>query len=142
MGNAKANELDSAQGFASRLVGGSVSGISATFTADLHFEVPDDVGRVDYWILKCPQLHLTFGAQQVVVDAEQDPPSIAPLLDLIRTATVTQVIMSAPAELQVDFTSGHRIDVPSHPHFEGWELVGPDKMMLVAMPGGGFAQWS
>jgi len=45
-----------------------------------------------------------------------------------------------PGDSGVQFESGSRFQVPSHPHYEAWNVSGPGTFLVVCMPGGGDAQ--
>jgi hypothetical protein len=83
----------------------------------------------------------TFRSQDgrdVHIDPEQ-PNSIAPLLQLIRTA-VAQLLVQRSGELKATFTDGSMIIAGPHPAYEAWEVTGSGLLSEIGYlcgPGGG-----
>ncbi|GAB3436372.1 hypothetical protein GCM10027436_15250 [Actinophytocola sediminis] len=44
-------------------------------------------------------------------------------------------------QLRVAFGDGHVLKVDPDPHYEAWTVTGPDRMLIVSLPGGGLAVW-
>lgn len=79
------------------------------------------------------------GHQQVLIP-EGDPAKLAPALALARTALIVANAFD-DGQLELIFSNGVRIYVPSTEDFESWEACGPEGLRLVALPGGGLSVW-
>lgn len=74
----------------------------------------------------------------VIPDGESD--RLAPVLSLVR-ATVTEGLAFEDGHLELTFAEGTRVSVPSAEDYEPWEVVGPQGMRLVSVPGGELSVW-
>lgn len=55
--------------------------------------------------------------------------------------TVIDVTAFKDGRLVVEFDKGARLTVAADPHFEAWNITGPDNLRVVCMPGGDLAIW-
>jgi hypothetical protein len=71
------------------------------------------------------------------LDPGHDPwSSFVPMLGLQHVG-ITSAVADRTATLRVRYSDGAALSVGPHPKYENWEVVGPDKLYLVAPPGGG-----
>lgn len=103
----------------------------------LSFYVPE--GNLLVAIESPFRLRLPEG-NSLVMDPEADPREMAPALALLWD-DLKKIYAAASGNLSIWFGSGMRIDVDSDPNYEAWNIVGSDGLRLVAMPGGGLAEW-
>lgn len=95
------------------------------------------------------QTRLQFGQVEIVIEtpfrlrvegAERtlDPGQRADLGELlaIYPATLVSAVVAPDLTLRLTFESGTRIDVPQHPRYESWHVVGPGQSMIVCPPTG------
>jgi hypothetical protein len=62
--------------------------------------------------------------------------SLVPLLSL-RHDRIASAVADRTGWLTVRFDSGARLEVGPDGHYENWELVGPDGILIVGLPSGG-----
>lgn len=60
---------------------------------------------------------------------------LGPLL-AIYPACVGAATVRTDLTLRVEFGGGVHLDVPQHPHFEAWQIVGPSSRLIVCPPQG------
>jgi hypothetical protein len=85
-------------------------------------------------------MRLSRGAEEVVIVPEAAPAAMGRALALLRE-TVQRAVAYKDGRLELDFTGGARVLVPVADKFEAWNIVGPDGLRLVSLPGGELAVW-
>lgn len=81
------------------------------------------------------------GAAEVVLRPEEDPTGLGPVLACARTSA-EEVLAFDDGRLTASFADGSRLVVDSSQDYEAWNLSGPDRMLVVATPGGDLAIWT
>lgn len=81
------------------------------------------------------------GGQPLSVRLDGDRTDLAPALALLH-ADVEDAVAFKDGRLELGFTDGGILRVPSSDQFEAWSLVGPGDLRLVALVGGEVAVWS
>ena len=76
----------------------------------------------------------------VLLDAENDPVGLGPLLACTRT-TVLQAAAFEDGRLEMVFADGSSLRVPTSIDYEGWSLVGPAGLQVVSGPGPKLTIW-
>jgi hypothetical protein len=71
---------------------------------------------------------------------EGDPVRLAPALAVCRQVA-RQGFAFKDGHLELGFADGSRVSVPTAEDLEPWELVGPDGLRVVSVPGGDLAIW-
>lgn len=125
--------------------------VAATGVRQLHLDgVELSFIRVDH------QARLQLGSTEVVIETpfkliegskkrNLDPgrrSGLGPLLGLypgvVASATITH-----DCTLRLVFAEGQTIEVPRHPQYEAWQIVGPESRLIVCPPGegAGLAVW-
>lgn len=79
------------------------------------------------------------GEERLIVP-DGDPGRLAPVLTLARS-TVTEGLAFDDGHLELAFHGGARVSVPSTEDYEPWEVVGPEGMRIVSVPGGELSVW-
>lgn len=79
------------------------------------------------------------GSDALVVP-EAEPEHLAPVLELAR-GDVARAEAFKDGHLELSFSDGMSLGVPADEGFEAWELVGPDGLRTVSLPGGDLAVW-
>jgi Family of unknown function (DUF6188) len=82
------------------------------------------------------------GADRVehLIVPEADPVLIAPVLAITRLS-VREGFAYDDGHLEVTFSDGSEIGVPSAQDYEPWELTGPSGLKMVSVPGGELSVW-
>lgn len=75
---------------------------------------------------------------RMVPDGEPD--RLAPVLRLAG-ATIAEGLAFDDGHLELTFAEGTRVSVPSTEDYEPWEVVGPQGMRVVSVPGGELSVW-
>jgi hypothetical protein len=107
----------------------------------------------------CIDYAVSFGAQnQVAIRIEQpfvytgsdgvdhlivpeaDPVQIAPVLAITRLSA-REGFAYDDGHLEITFSDGSKIGVPSAQDYEPWELTGPAGLKVVSVPGGELSVW-
>lgn len=57
-------------------------------------------------------------------------------------SVVSHLWVTASGELQIQFEDGSRIEVDVDDRYEAWQITGPDRILIVGMPGGQVAVWN
>ena len=70
-----------------------------------------------------------------------DPGSFGPIHQLVGR-TVEAAVVDRAGALDVTFDTGARLTVEPDPHYEAWNVSGPDGALVVSMPGGELAVWT
>ena len=79
------------------------------------------------------------GAERLMVP-DGEPDLLAPVLRLAR-ATITEGLAFDDGHLELTFAEGTRVSVPSTEDYEPWEVVGPQGLRVVSVPGGELSIW-
>lgn len=79
------------------------------------------------------------GTETLVVP-EGSPAGLGPAVELVRR-DVAHAEAFKDGHLELSFGDGATLGVPADEGFEAWELVGPDGMRTVSLPGGDLAVW-
>jgi hypothetical protein len=79
------------------------------------------------------------GAERLIVP-EGDADRLAPDLTLAR-ATIAEGAAFDDGHLELSLADGGRLSVPSTEDYEPWELVGPEGLRVVSVPGGELSVW-
>lgn len=82
----------------------------------------------------------TRSGEERLVVPEGDLDRLAPVLPLARS-TVTEGLAFDDGHLELTFSDGARVSVPSTEDYEPWEVVGPEGMRIVSIPGGELSVW-
>jgi len=69
------------------------------------------------------------------------PESFGPVHQLVGR-TVEAAVVDRSGALDVTFDNGARLTVEPDPHYEAWNVSGPDGALVVSMPGGELAVWA
>jgi Family of unknown function (DUF6188) len=56
---------------------------------------------------------------------------------LLFQATVESALVGREGDLTLSFRDGARLRVQPSPDYEAWQISGPDRLLVVCMPGGG-----
>jgi hypothetical protein len=110
--------------------------LTVQFSGRLSLTVYGDGGKDCTIALEGPFTLRTADGYDHRFDAEQDWPQLTPVLSL-RHDRVTELRVSRDGRLDVAFDSGGALQAPPDPHYESWEITGPDDLNLVCPPGGG-----
>ena len=70
-----------------------------------------------------------------------DPESFGAVHQLVGR-TVEAAVVDRAGALDVTFDTGARLRVEPDPHYEAWNVSGPDGALVVSMPGGEPAVWT
>lgn len=81
----------------------------------------------------------TDGVEHLIVP-EADPVQIAPVLAITRLS-VRAGFAYDDGHLELTFSDGSTIGVPSAQDYEPWELTGPAGLKIVSVPGGELSVW-
>lgn len=65
---------------------------------------------------------------------------LAPMLGLMRSV-ITQGLAFEDGHLELTFADGTSVLVPSTEDYEPWEIVGPQGLRIVSVPGGSLSIW-
>lgn len=79
------------------------------------------------------------GVEHLIVP-EADPVKVAPVLAITRLS-VREGFAYDDGHLEVTFSDGSTIGVPSAQDYEPWELTGPGGLKMVSVPGGELSVW-
>jgi len=79
------------------------------------------------------------GVEHLIVP-EADPVLVAPVLAITRLS-VREGFAYDDGHLEVTFSDGSAIGVPSAQDYEPWELTGPAGLKMVSVPGGELSVW-
>jgi hypothetical protein len=90
--------------------------------------------------IECPFTYRTSRGETILLDPENDPAQLGPVLSVVRSAVLNAFADEAGA-LHLDFADGSAIEVPSNDQFEAWTIAGNDGLLLVSLPGQGIAKW-
>lgn len=71
---------------------------------------------------------------------EDDPVLVAPVLAIARLS-VREGFAYTDGHLELTFSDGSTIDVPSGQDYEAWQLTGPAGLKMVSVPGGELSVW-
>jgi hypothetical protein len=110
-------------------------------------------GRIDFTAygrrreneVSAPSMRLSIGGKFHYVDsdgnrhtfdAQESWQSLTPLLDL-RHRVVDSASADSRSHIEILFDDGSTLDTGPDGKYENWEVVGPDGLNLVGMPGGG-----
>jgi hypothetical protein len=74
------------------------------------------------------------------LDAEADPTDIAPALSLLHQG-VTLAVAFKDGRLELTFDNGDLLRVPASEDYEPWNVVGPEGLRIVSLPGGDLGIW-
>jgi len=81
----------------------------------------------------------TDGIEYLIVP-EADPVQVAPVLAITRLS-VHAAFAYDDGHLEVTFSDGSAIGVPSTQDYEPWELTGPAGLKIISVPGGELSVW-
>lgn len=79
------------------------------------------------------------GVEHLIVP-EADPVNIAPVLAIARLS-VRDGFAYDDGHLELTFSDGSTIGVPSAQDYEPWELTGPGGLKMISVPGGELSVW-
>jgi hypothetical protein len=74
------------------------------------------------------------------VDPEADPIDIAPALRLLHQG-VTRATAFKDGRLELVFDGAELLRVPASEDYEPWNVVGPEGLRIVSLPGGDLGVW-
>lgn len=77
---------------------------------------------------------------EVMLVPEGPSEALGPALALLHES-VARAVAYKDGRLEMDFVEGAKLRVPVGEKFEAWNLVGPDGLRLVSLPGGELAVW-
>ncbi len=83
---------------------------------------------------------LYLAGHEQVLKPEEDRAQVGPVLSLLHQ-TVSEAVAFKDGRLELAFSDGAAVRVPVGQDFEAWELVGPDGLRVVSLPGGELAVW-
>ena len=81
------------------------------------------------------------GKLELVIVLDGPAEALGPALALLRRS-VSQAIAHKNGDLEIEFADGIGLFVPATARFEAWNLVGPEGMRIVSLPGGELAVWA
>lgn len=84
-------------------------------------------------------IEINDGDERLIVP-EGNPDRLAAVLPLVRSI-VTEGLVFDDGHLELRFSSGARISVPSTEDYEPWETSSPEGMRVVSAPGGELSIW-
>lgn len=87
-----------------------------------------------------PFVYRTAEGVEHLIVPEGDPVRLAPALAVCRQVA-RQGFAFKDGHLELDFADGSWVGVPTAEDLEPWELVGPDGLRVVSVPGGDLAIW-
>jgi hypothetical protein len=87
-----------------------------------------------------PFVYTTAEGVDHLIVPEGDPVRLAPVLTVARLA-VGQGAAFKDGHLELRFDDGSLLSVPATEDLEPWEIVGPDGLRVVSVPGGELAVW-
>ena len=87
-----------------------------------------------------PFVYRTAEGVEHLIVPEGDPVRLAPALAVCRQV-VRQGFAFKDGHLELDFADHSGLSVPATEDLEPWELVGPDGLRVVSVPGGDLAIW-
>lgn len=77
---------------------------------------------------------------ETLVVPEDGSRGLAAALQLVHLEVV-KVEAFKDGHLEVSFAEGTRLEVPADEGLEAWELLGPNDLRMVSLPGGDLAVW-
>jgi hypothetical protein len=86
-------------------------------------------------------LVLTTGDSTLEVDPADDPGDVENSLRRLTGMTVASSAAEPSGALAIVFDEGSRLTVAVDPHYEAWNVAGPDGSLVVCMPRGKLAIW-
>jgi hypothetical protein len=87
-----------------------------------------------------PFVFVPAGGREVLLDPENDPVGLGPVLACTRIA-VTGAMAFDDGSLELSFINSTSFRVPGSPEHEAWGMVGPAGLRVVSVPGGELAIW-
>ena len=133
------SDIEVAHELVQSAVGGALATLLISYTIQLILEGEGAGSR--HMIQTGSRFTLSGPGGDQVVDVEANPASTVPFLSLLRRTTVTAIAVTEPANLHVEFDTGHAFDIEVDEAYEAWEVHGPDGLFVVASPGGDVAVW-
>lgn len=124
-------------GWSLPLAGCPVISLCVDFALTLNVDHP--AGAVAVRIEE-PFVFVAPSGTEVRLSPEEDPAGLGPVLTCSRTQ-VHDLIAYTDGGLEVSFSDGATIRVPSSEEFEAWQLAGPDGLKIVSVPGGELTIW-
>ncbi len=91
--------------------------------------------------IECPFRFRAATGETRELDPDEDPADLAVALRIVRGSVRSAVALKG-GQLEVEFVDGSAISVPADASFEAWNLVGPEGMRVICLPGGELAIWS
>ena len=85
------------------------------------------------------RMSIEHGGTQLGLSGEK--PAEAGQASILVGKTIQHAIAGKDGSLDVRFTDGSRLVVPSDPDYEAWEANATDGFMVVSLPGGGLSTW-
>jgi hypothetical protein len=87
-----------------------------------------------------PFVFASAGGAEVLLDPENDPAGLGPVLACTRTA-VAEAMAFDDGSLEMSFVDGSSMRVPGSSEYEAWGMVGPAGLRMVSSPGYELAIW-
>jgi hypothetical protein len=87
-----------------------------------------------------PFIFMSGRGGEVLLDPENDPGGLGPVLTCTRTA-VEEAVAFDDGSLTLSFMDGGSLQVPGSPEYEAWGIVGSAGLRVVSVPGGELAIW-
>lgn len=119
------------------LVGCSVGQCCVDWAVTLRFGQADAAFELR---IEQPFVLVLPGGAEVLLDPENDPVGLGPVLACTRTA-VTEAVAYDDGSIELSFVDGSSVRVPGSPEYEAWGLVGPAGLRVVSLPGGELTVW-
>jgi hypothetical protein len=97
---------------------------------------PDDSEAYVEVVLESPFGLSIAGEEEAILDPSGPPEALGPVLRL-RHAVVDEALVEQDGTLTLAFRGAQHLRSEADPNYEAWQLVGPNGLLVVCLPGGG-----
>lgn len=133
-----ADLIETADRFVLRIAGQEITRCSIDYALTLVLGSGD--GAVYVTIEQPFWFRAEDGGDEARFVPEREPEALGPVLSVLHRS-VEEVVAHRNGLLEVLLQGGGGLRAPATEEFEAWNVVGPDGMRFVALPGGDLAVW-
>ena len=94
------------------------------------------------WLVTAESAMTFTDADGAVRHFQGDDPETASALAPLLTGRTIESSVIKDGSLRLVFTDGAELFAPPDPHYESWNVTGPNRLLIVCTPGGELAIWS